>query len=344
MQHRNLELTQSNNDMVNLLNSVQLGILILGRDLRIRRFTPPADRMLNLMPSDIGRAVTDVKLMLDIPDLESQLLEVIDAVAAREFEIQDRQGRWYSVRMRPYRTLESQIDGAVIVFVDIDSTKRAALGLRESEERFELLADSAPVLIWVMGLEGAQFVNRAYADFVGVPEARLQRFDWTKFIHPQDEQAYVGAYLDALARKTGFNAQVRMRRADGVYRWMKSVATPRLDANGQFIGMVGSTLDVSDLKEAEQALLQADRSKDEFLAMLSHELRNPLAALRNAMHLLSRPDTSEAARRASQGHHAAPGAQHGSHGRRPARCRAHRAWTHPAAQGAGWTWLQRCGR
>ena len=109
--------------------------------------------------------------------------------------------------MRPYKTLENQIDGAVMVLVDIDNTKRAELALRESEKRFKVLADSAPVLIWVMGLEGAQFVNQVYADFVGVPETSLQRFDWTQFIHPQDQESYLGTYLDAFARKTGFTAQ-----------------------------------------------------------------------------------------------------------------------------------------
>ena len=206
LQHRNLELTQSTTTCSNLLNSVQLAIVMLGRDLRIRRFTPPAEQLLNLMPSDVGRPISDIKLKRRRPRPGG-------AVARG-----DRHRRGTRARSAgPARPLVLGAHAAVQDARKPDRRRgdgagrhrqheaRCELGLRESEERFELLADSAPVLIWVMGLEGAQFVNRAYADFVGVPEARLQRFDWTKFIHPQDQEAYVGAYLDALARKTGFD-------------------------------------------------------------------------------------------------------------------------------------------
>ena len=125
LQNRNMELSQSNNDLTNLLSSVQMAIVMLGPDLRIRRFTPAAEKLLNLIPADSGRPITDIKLPLHVDDLEEVLLEVIQAVSVREREVQDRNGRWYSMRLHPYRTLENKIDGAVMVLADMDRIKRA---------------------------------------------------------------------------------------------------------------------------------------------------------------------------------------------------------------------------
>src|SRR5687767_7678697 len=118
---RNSELAQSNNDLVNLLASVQLAIVMLGPDLRIRRFTPMAEKLLNLIPTDVGRRVSDIKGSFDLPNLEHLVEEVIESMSVHEREVRDRDGRWYLMRIRAYRTLENKIDGAVVVFVDVDS-------------------------------------------------------------------------------------------------------------------------------------------------------------------------------------------------------------------------------
>jgi two-component system CheB/CheR fusion protein len=172
---RNLELSQSNNDLINLLSSAHMPIVILGRDLVIRRLTPAAEKTLNLIPADVGRPLSDIKLSVHIPDLEELLLDVIDTVTAREREVQDTQGRHFLVRVRPYKTIENKIDGAVLIFIDIDSAKRAEEALRESEARFSSLANSAPVLIWVSGQEGLKYANKAVTEFFGVTEEEIKR-------------------------------------------------------------------------------------------------------------------------------------------------------------------------
>ncbi len=126
MHSRNAELSQINNDLNNLLSSVNIPIVMLGNDLRIRRFTPQAEKVLNLLPTDVGRPVSDFKPKIDIPDLEELFLDVIENLHVREREVQDREGRWFSMWVRPYRTAENKIDGAVMVLFDVTERKQAA--------------------------------------------------------------------------------------------------------------------------------------------------------------------------------------------------------------------------
>jgi two-component system CheB/CheR fusion protein len=131
LQNRNQELAESNDDLTNLLANVQMAIVMLGRDLRIRRFTPAAEKLLNLIAGDIGRPIGDIKPRVDVPNLEALLLDAIDSVTIKELEVQDLHGRWYLLRIRPYKTHENTIDGAVLVLVDIDTIKRAERTLRD---------------------------------------------------------------------------------------------------------------------------------------------------------------------------------------------------------------------
>jgi two-component system CheB/CheR fusion protein len=123
LQHRNLELAQANNDLVNLLSAVQIPIVLVSRDLRIRRFTPMAEKVLNLIPTDVGRPISDIKPNLQLPDLSRLIAGVIDSLTPLEQEIQDTKGHWFILRIRPYVTLDNKIEGASVTLFDIDSLK-----------------------------------------------------------------------------------------------------------------------------------------------------------------------------------------------------------------------------
>jgi PAS domain S-box-containing protein len=171
---------------------------------------------------------------------------------------------------------------------DVTERRRVEAALRDSEQRFATLAEGSPVLLWVNGPAGGEFVNRAYLEFTGAESDRdVRGYDWSRYVHPEDHEQFLNAYQRAFAAQTRFTAEFRFRRHDGEYRWMRSDATPRFDDEGEFQGYVGATVDITERRRAEESLRIADRQKDEFLAMLAHELRNPLAPIRNASEVLA---------------------------------------------------------
>jgi two-component system CheB/CheR fusion protein len=123
LRRRNVELAQANNDLNNLFSNSHLPVVMLGRDLRIRRVTATAEQVLHIIPTDVGRPITYLNLTIPFPEVETWLVEAIDTRRSMERLVQGRDGHWYSLRMHPYRTTEHTIDGAVLVVIDIDSLK-----------------------------------------------------------------------------------------------------------------------------------------------------------------------------------------------------------------------------
>jgi two-component system CheB/CheR fusion protein len=126
---RNEELSHANADLVNLLTAVPAAVVIVASDLRIRRFTPMAEQVLSLIPTDVGRPLGDVRPKIDAPDLEELTREVIDTVTIKELEAMDPAGHQYSVRIRPYKDQENRIDGAVLAFTDLQEARRQSTAL-----------------------------------------------------------------------------------------------------------------------------------------------------------------------------------------------------------------------
>lgn len=125
MQHRNELLTQLNNDLTNLLNSINLAMVMVGPDLSVRRFTPQATAILGLMASDVGRPIPRLKLKIDVGNLEQMMLDVIQEVQARQYDVQDHEGNWCRLRITPYRTLDNRIEGVVLTIVDLSDNGNA---------------------------------------------------------------------------------------------------------------------------------------------------------------------------------------------------------------------------
>ncbi|HYO25602.1 MAG TPA: PAS domain S-box protein [Lacipirellulaceae bacterium] len=207
-------------------------------------------------------------------------------------------GRWRPVLARgvPVRDDHGEITAWVGINLDISQLKQVENELRESEARFRTMADTAPVLIWINGVGGYQYVNREYLRFTGGRAEEVAGMRWIELIHPADREQYVQTYLQAFEKQAPFEAQVRMRRHDGEYRWLSCNGAPRLRPDGTFLGHVGVSVDVTDIKASEEALREADRRKDDFLAMLGHELRNPLAGIVTGAQVLNMLDLDGEAR------------------------------------------------
>jgi PAS domain S-box-containing protein len=173
------------------------------------------------------------------------------------------------------------------IAIDVTARLAAEAALHETEARFRDMADHAPVLIWVNDPEGCEFVNREYLRFLGCAIEEVRGDGWRRFIHPEDAEAYLDEYARSVAEQRPFEALLRFRRADGDYRWLRSTGVPRFHSDGSLKGYVGCSVDISELQRSERALKQADRRKDEFLATLAHELRNPLAPIRSALEILA---------------------------------------------------------
>jgi two-component system CheB/CheR fusion protein len=291
LQHRNAELLRSNSDLVNVQASTHLSIVFVGLDRSIRSFTTAAATLLHLRPTDVGRPLRDLRLN-DIVELDAPIARTIETLEASEQTVQDEDGRWLSVRIRPYRTIDHQIDGAVVVFVDIDALIRGRLyaesiiatvraPLVVLDERFVIVTANAAFYRMFQTVErdteGRSFFdvgNRAF----DVPELRAL----LEHVLPENRSV--------------IDFPLKASRESGQPEVTLVNATRLVNAEAGRLLILLSMEDVTEREHAETLrqqrvvdLAAADQSKDEFLAMLAHELRNPLAPIRTAAALLGTP-------------------------------------------------------
>ncbi|MEJ7811076.1 MAG: chemotaxis protein CheB [Gemmatimonadaceae bacterium] len=168
LRQRNRELAALSADLANVLASTSIPIVIVGSDLRLRRFTPALNRVMKVIPTDTGRPLGDIKLRVSLPDLELRIARAVETLAVTEEEVQDEDGCWWALTIRPYQTADRRVDGAVLVFTDIDASKRYGERAEEaSEARRQLLALSEEARTAAEeAREVAEGANRAKASFL----------------------------------------------------------------------------------------------------------------------------------------------------------------------------------
>jgi two-component system, chemotaxis family, CheB/CheR fusion protein len=303
LQDRNLKLGQTNDDLLNLLGSVNLPVVMVGRDLRVRRFTPAAEALFSLTPADVGRPLDDVRNHLQAPELAQEIRNVLDSATVSVREVLDRDGRVYTMKIWPYLTRVGKVEGAVLVLVDIDDLKRAALGIQQALDRANAIVATVrePLLI-LDGELRVEKANRAYYDTfrVGPQETQgerlgaLGRGQWNgsslrealeQVLATEDplEAFEVDDEFPGLGRRTMvINARCLHRDGDG--RALLVAIEDRTDRKREEQGR--TTLLALEHAARERAEA-ADHLKDEFVATVSHELRGPLTVIAGWINVLA---------------------------------------------------------
>ena len=287
-------LARSNSDLENLLASTRIATLFLDEKQRIVRFTPAMTSVFNLIPSDVGRPLGDIThRAVQMPPLSRDPLG--DGRAQSESEIQTVEGHWYIRRVLPYRNHLGQEQGMVVTFTDVTALKAAQEALQESEQRFRQLAEAMPQLVWTTSPDGAvDYFNRRWFEYTGMPPEQALGKSWTQALHPEEHDATNEAWQKAVASGSRYESEIRLRAASGGYQWFLVRGVPVRDAESRVTRWFGTCTNIHSQKLGEEALKDADRQKNLFLAMLAHELRNPLAPILNALHLLKQHDIKDA--------------------------------------------------
>src|SRR5579871_313681 len=258
--NRNLELAQLSDDLTNLISSVSIPILILGGDLRIRRFTPQAERLLNLLPGDVGRPIGNIRPNIDVPDLARLVTEVVDTMGIREREVQDLEGRWYSMRVRPYRTLDNKIDGAVMIFIDIDEAKRIHLELQREQGFTAAVLESAAALVMVTDLEGriVRF-NLACRRLSGYSFEEVEgKPFWDVLVPPEEIDAVQQVYKQVAENGSAREHENHWADRSGRRYLIAGSTTGVAQAQGGGRYLVRVGVDITEARLAEQALQQSE--------------------------------------------------------------------------------------
>jgi two-component system CheB/CheR fusion protein len=294
------ELTELTNDMDNLLSSTDVGAIFLDDELRIRKFTPQIGEQFKLLPQDIGRPIDTFTHNIDHPELLDDLRNVLRTGERIERDLGARAGRQYFLRVLPYMA-KGSVDGVVITLIDVTGLRAAEDALFHERYLLDSLLRSVPDAIYFRDARG-RFIraNHAMAERLGVEDPGLL-VGRTPFDLADHSVALALHDHDSSVMRSGEPQNYELdRRMDssGGEHWDIATRLPLRDRGGRTVGVIGVLRDVTEQQRAEHAIKDAVHRRDQFLAMLSHELRNPLSAIVTASTLLrdGPGDTKESSR------------------------------------------------
>lgn len=283
-QNKISELTHLTLDMDLLLASTDVHTLFLDKDLCVRRFTPRIAKVFHLVPSDVGRPIEAFNHTFKRPQLHDDLRRVLSTGEPFEVQVCDETFEWALVRILPYRR-EALIDGVVLTVIDITAMKRLEEEARSKSDLLSNILTNSPHPVFVRDLEGRyvvadeSFRRLASRDPSGLKPEQIFSVDVAAMLTRDDERV--------LRQGVTIESEDTIPTPDGPRTYL-SVRFPMRDSSGNTLGIGGIQTDVTTLKRAETEARDAATRRDRFLATLSHELRNPLAAVVNAARVVTR--------------------------------------------------------
>jgi PAS domain S-box-containing protein len=309
---------------VDLFEQAPEAAVVLRTDGRIVRVNNEFTRMFGYEAEEIlQRPIDDLIVPEALVERAQEYADELSHGGRVEVETVRRRKDGSDVRVSilavPVTTASGEQIANYVVYRDITGQKRAEDRLRESEARFREMADTAPVLIWMTGTDAlCNYFNKPWLEFTGRSMEQEVGTGWTEGVYPDDVQGCFDVFLPAFHARKPFRMKYRLRRADGEYRWVIESGIPRYTGAGEFAGYIGSNIDITDLRRAEEERerlrqLEADLAHinrvsmmGELAASLAHEIKQPIAAAitnaRACVRWLRRdePDTAEACEAASR--------------------------------------------
>lgn len=275
------ETTAAKSDIANLMESSDVGVIFLDRDLRIHRFTQRMREIFNILDSDVGRPLTDLTAKIDFPTMLSDAERVLKTMTPIERELRGHDAHSYLVRTRPYRSLDDRIAGVVMTFIEITALRKIEDALRNKEAMLELAERAANAGVWELHPEARLRMSSQCHRLYGTPESTslVAADDWTANVVDDDRNRLLELISDS---DDELDVEFRVSHAKQGERWLWMLGRKTEPTSV----LAGITLDVTAAHQARRALEDADRRKNEFIATLAHELRNPLTPLTLGLDIL----------------------------------------------------------
>lgn len=270
---RNTELGYLNDDLRNVLEGIEIPVLMLDNDRRVRRFTPAAEKLFNLLPADVGRPIHNLRPNLDLSDLGPLISRTIDSRAALQQQVKDLEGRNYAMTVRPYRTSNNHIDGVLIALEDIDALTRSLDETRRASDLAHAIVETAREILVV--LDSSQRVvtaNRAFHDLFQVSATNVEERSIFDFAGAGFDNPKLHDLLEkVLPEKSQFNDFRLTHEFPRIGKRVLLLNGRRLQSEGQTSGMILLAMeDITDKEAATQALQQnQERLRDLAIGLLT---------------------------------------------------------------------------
>jgi two-component system CheB/CheR fusion protein len=284
------ELEATTDDLNNFLRNARIACLFLDRNMKIKRYTAPMTQLFRLLPSDVGRPIAHFSSAFLDQRLIADAQEVLASLGSNESQLRTHDGKWYWRYIQPYETADNHVEGVVVTYLDIASLKQA----EENMRRLATILQDSNDAIMVHDFDGHVLVwNHSAERMYGYSAAEMQAINVSTLVPASQKDQFTAMIAKARRGEAMTPLETQRVARDGRILDVGVTVSLLRDEQGQASGVSTTERDISERLRAQEQLQyralrlqEADRRRTEFLAMLGHELRNPLAPVRNVLHLM----------------------------------------------------------